>query len=447
MALEDTIVAVSSAPGVSARAVVRASGPLVEVLAGRFEPGIPPRRGAFISRLPLAEGTLRLPVLVLRAVAPRSYTGEDTLEVLVPGNPTLVDRVMGTLLSEPGVRPAQPGEFSARAYLHGKLTLEEAEGVAATIAAESAEQLEAARDLAAGRTGNDYRGVADELTTLRALVEAGIDFTDQEDVQPIAPAALATRLTRLEDVLRGLVRPSAGEVKEPHRPRVALVGAPNAGKSTLFNALLGRRRAVVSPVAGTTRDVITEALDLSRDLPGAEAVDLADMAGLDGADRGAPDRAGQESARRFAREAEVLLHCDPSGRFAPEIVGSARGRVLRVRTKADVPGSGPGGDLAVCALDGWNLPLLRRAIADASFGSRSSAAGFLLPRHRRCLTLALGPIAAARRMVDLEAPGLSEPALVAERLREAAEAMDELVGRVAPDDVLGRIFSTFCVGK
>ncbi|MEC9374473.1 MAG: GTPase [Planctomycetota bacterium] len=397
--LGDTIAACSSPPGWSARALIRVSGPdVMGVVAALLRPARS-ESGAFITRIDLGEG-VDLPALAILFRAPRSYTGEDGLELQIPGNPHLVERVLGRLCAEAGVRPAAPGEFTARAFLNGRLSIEQAEGVALTIAARNDAELAAAARLRSGAQGEAYRRLADDLTGALALVEAGMDFSDQEDVVPIAPAQLTERLDGMIAALESMG--ASGAAQSGGEARVALVGAPNAGKSTLFNALLGRARAVVSEEAGTTRDVIVEPLDLSRDLPGAAPALLMDLAGLDEAlgARSAADRASQDAARRAIESADALILCDPSGRFDVPVWIDVGGRpVVRVRTKADLPGGGSGGEgLAVCALDGWNLGALRRAIADAAEAGPGGGAAeaALLPRHRRALDAALGWLREAR---------------------------------------------------
>ncbi len=444
----DTIAAIASPAGRSARGVIRLSGPgaadvLKQVLV-REAPS-----GASVGCLRIA--AVSLPVLVVRYDSPRSYTGEDAAEILLPGNPLLLERSLARLVSIEGVRPAEPGEFTARAYLAGKLTLDQAEGVAATIAAANDDQLRAAGALLSGSTGAAYRAWSEELATLLALVEAGIDFTDQEDVVPIAPEALRARLAALDAAIGTQVGSSrAGEARAA-LPRVVLAGEPNAGKSTLFNALLGRRRAVVSPVAGTTRDALEEPLDLAGALPGAGTVLVIDLAGLDAGDDGPAGvhADAQGRARDAIARADAVIHCDPTGRFPPLPVAPGA-PVIRVRTKADLPhggGSARIAALAVCALDGWNLPVLRRAIADAACTAGDAGVAAILPRHRRALAYARAGLAGAIERMAGDSRALSEPAAVADALRGAMDALGELTGRVTPDDVIGRIFATFCVGK
>ncbi|HRQ72104.1 MAG TPA: 50S ribosome-binding GTPase [Phycisphaerales bacterium] len=439
----DVIVAVASPHGRSARAIVRLSGAGVERALAVVLADAPPSSAGMHACLLRVADRLTIPCLALRFVAPASYTGEDSVEVQLPGNPALVERTLAVLLAVDGVRLAEPGEFSARAYLNGRLTITQAEGVAATIAARSRDELDAARRLLSGDTGERYGAWADEIATLLALVEAGVDFADQEDVVPIVPGDLRRRLGALVGEigaeLHGEFRARLGA---SDRATVALVGPPNAGKSTLFNALLGRRRAVVSDVAGTTRDALREPLDLSQDAPGAPTVDLLDLPGLDGVAHGPIDAGAQRGARASLGAVDAIIHCDPTGRFASIEGAPAAVPILRVRTKADLPGRG-GGGLAVCALDGWNLGPLRRAIADAV----GAPAGSMLPRHRRALAFALRGLEDAGSLTANDAHSLGAPELVADALRSALDAIGGLTGRITPDDVIGRVFASFCVGK
>jgi len=428
--------------------MIRLSGPATrEALAAVLDPTPRPFDAGCSRALLRVSAGVWLPILLTTYRAPASYTGEDSAEILLPGNPHLAARVLAAFTALDGVRAATPGEFTARAYLNDKLTLDQAEGVAATIAAQNDEQLRAAGELLSGQAGGVYRAWADELATLLALVEAGIDFTDQEDVVPIAPGVLSERL----GVVAGDVESRLGSVRGGESaaalPRVVLVGPPNAGKSTLFNTLLGRVRAVVSPVAGTTRDVLEEPLDLSGELPGAGGVLLMDLAGLDAPgepSHGAVERGAQARAWDAIGAADVLLYCDPSGRF--DAAGLPGVPTIRVRTKADLPGAG-GGDVAVCALDRWNLPVLRRAIAEHSGASRAAGLAALLPRHRRALAQVRDRLRHAAATVNPGSPRLGDPELTAAAIREALDSLGELVGRISPDDVIGRIFATFCVGK
>lgn len=502
MDLGDTIVASASGPTAARRAVIRVSGPgtfeairsITWVDVNERDAVKEPQRGVHRLVLSLASAVAdettagELNALMISMPGPRSYTGEDTAELIVPGSPIVVERIVAMLTDLEGVRPATPGEFSARAYLAGRLTVEQAEGVGALIAARSDAERSAAERLASGETGTAYAALSDRLATALALVEAGIDFTDQEDVVAIAPADLRTVCVELLSGLSELLGAGKTEAVASRTACVVLAGAPNAGKSTLFNALLGQTRVIASPISGSTRDAVRERLTLGSESDreqgswwGVEAVELVDLAGLDAGPAAAVDAEAQRTAAELIASADVVVWCDPSGAFdagcasgRPVVRASVRGAaVLRVRTKADqVPrdqatrsvrfGWGhrvrAGDDredmsqvLGVCALDLFNIAPLRRAIGDsANTATRSGVPGTtLLARHR-------GELAAARaainEVVDLLPTGdaerhLPEPELIAGCLREALDALGSLAGEISPDDVIGRVFASFCVGK
>ena len=429
-----TIVAVASAPGRAPRAVVRVSGPATPALVASIADA-PFTRGARRVELTLDVG--RVPAILFCSPAPGSYTGEDAAEFLVVGAPHVVAALCDALESHDGVRPAGPGEFSLRAHLSGRLTLDEAEGVAATISAISEEDAAAARRLLSGEGGAEARGWVERLARLLALVEAGVDFTDQEDVVPIPADELRGALEKLRS---DLAARAAGPVFEapPEGPLVVLAGEPNVGKTTLLNALLGRERSVVSPDPGSTRDVVIEPVSIR-----GATVRLADLAGLDPGARGA-DIGAQEQARRAIDEAALVIHCDPAGRFEP-IAGA--GRTLRVRTKADLvssPAAAAAAQLGVCALDGHNLGALREAIADAALGSRDAT-----PRRRRAIRAAAASLDEALETLAINSTprAIDHPELVAGAMRTALDALGKLAGDVSPDEIIGRVFAGFCVGK
>ena len=444
MQLNDTIVAIATGAGFSSRGIVRLSGPHIRSALTTVLSPAPSSRGIVPTCLRLSTGD-ELPLLACWFPAPASYTGEDSLELITVGNPMLLERVMETFLAQRGLRRAEPGEFTARAYLRGQLSLDQAESVAALIAARTQGELAAAAELLSGERGRRYRQLADELASLLALVEAGIDFTDQEDVVPIAPRLLAERLTALDSLFTSL----GASQDVAHRAgtlRVVLAGRPNAGKSTLFNALLGRDRAVVSEVAGTTRDALLEELLLQSEHGMVLRIELADLPGLDDINRGILDQAAQHAARALVQAADIVLYCDPAGRF--EAAPHTRGTILRVRTKSDLSLDSPPGDSSsVCALDGFGLAALKRAIVDAAAPGTSDAAHAVLPRHAQALSVAQQQVSAASRAVDPHQRALADPEVVADSLRAALDAVGQLVGRISPDDVIGRIFLTFCIGK
>ncbi len=444
-----TIVAISTAPGIGARGMVRISGPQTRELAERTLDLALSTRGVYSARLSLTR-RCTLPVLAMFYPGPRSYTGEDTLELLVPGGAPILARVLEAVLAQEGIELAQPGEFSARAYMNGRLGLAQAEGIALRISALHSDALRAADTLLDGRYGQQCNAWVDEIAGLLALVEAGVDFADQEDVVPIAPQDLSRRLAELQRQLVEQAGAGVGARVVDDQPTAVLVGRPNAGKSALFNALLGQQRAVVSEQAGTTRDALRELLDLSRELPGSGVIELVDLAGL--AERGIDviDTQAQQHARELISGADVVLWCDPSGAFDQRSFEVRPDTpMVRVRTKSDLPSTHPGdrSSVPVCAFDPTTLGVLRRAIADATTRASGTGVGVFVPRHRRALRTAIHAIADTLEHLDPDAPSLGNPELIALGLREALDALGELVGEVSPDDVIGRVFATFCVGK
>lgn len=500
----ETIAAVASGARSSHTAIIRISGPAcTSVLQSCFlhRPApVPHRPGRLLGHatlaLPATAGPARSLPVPARAIfmpAPRTFTGQDTLEILLPGNPHLLARVMAQVLAVPGVRAAGPGEFAARAYLAGKMTLQEAESIAAVIAAQSQTQLRAARRVMDGRAGTEFARWAEALATLLALVEAGIDFADQDDVVAIAPDALRTRVASLETQMRervGIGGSIGSTARSSRAARVVLLGQPNAGKSTLFNRLLGRQRSIVSDIAGTTRDVIAEPLDLTG--PGGRRVsaELVDVAGLvDGpaasgaartgaasadpasADTASTDFAGPDAAaaaRDAVQTADVLLLVRACGTApSPQLTSMAeqlrqRGTtVLAIMTKADQAGllgrdddHAAAGELPVCGLDGFGLEPLRAALLDATWRATGHGDG-LLPRHQEAVLESLdtlrGLLHAARgdrgSGPDHGHRGITPDEFAAASLRAALDALGELTGKVHRDEIIGRIFATFCIGK
>lgn len=461
----DPIIACATGTATAPRALLRLSGPdLAPTLAPRLATPLPTARG--IARAEIRLDQRALPALLLWYPGPRSATGQDVAEFLIPGNPALVHRVIDAFLAgDHPARLALPGEFTARAFLAGRLTAEQAEGVQALISARTMAEHDAARALLAGNTGAAYRALADELAGALALVEAGIDFTDQDDVVAITPADLAGRIDALIADIAARLGAAATDRARGIPVRIVLAGPPNAGKSTLFNRLLGRDRAMVAPHAGTTRDAIAEPIT-ARMLAGAAAatwhdlpMELVDLAGIDaGLDaRSASDAAAQRAARAAIAGADVVLWCDPTGAFADPVDVPSHASTLRIRTKADLPilGSASLGlassfsSFPICAIDGWNIAALGRAILDAAAAAAqrdsTGAPSALLPRHHAALAAAHESLSAAR--VELAHHAGASPETTAAHLRDALDHLGAICGRIDPDDVIGRIFATFCIGK
>ena len=424
----DTIYALSSGAGPSGVAVIRVSGRAAECVlrslatAGVVRPGstqllsIRDRNGDLLDR-----------ALVLTFRAPASFTGEDVVEFHVHGGRATVAAVLAAIANVPGTRPAEPGEFTLRAVRNGKLDLAQAEALADLVDAETESQRRLAIAGTLDGAYDTYRDWVERLTGLRAAIEAGLDFSDEGDVDDDLGVHRAPLIRLRNDIA---VRIAAHAPQEMVRQgfRVALVGAPNVGKSSLLNALARRDVAIVTPLPGTTRDLVEVALDI-QDLK----VVLTDTAGL--RETGDPVEAiGIERARRAADTADlvVLLHeGDP-----PQI--DSRAEVLRVRAKADLL-TAPPQPPYVSSRTGAGLDELVTAIAERA--GRAGAAD-TVPVQRRHHAL-LKECAAALDLAIAE----SDPVLTAELLRQAGDALGRITGAVDVEDLLGAIFSRFCIGK
>lgn len=449
MRLDETIVAVSSPPGVSMRGLVRLSGPdASRILAQHCDLTEPSART--LHRVRFDD---RLPCLVCVFPGPKSYTGEDLVEIQTVGHPVVLERVVNRCI-ESGARRAEPGEFSARAYFNGRVSLVEAEGIAATIAAESDAQLRAAQMLTEGRVGRVAEHFADELAQSLALLEAEIDFVEEEDVVAIEPRRLLAIVASLEQRIGETLDRATGTEALSSLPHVVLAGAPNAGKSTLFNALLGRSRAVVRDVSGTTRDVLIEPLHIDPLDPESPEVMLVDVAGLDASADGLNPRM-QRAAHDAIRRADLVLWLRAADALAEsDDAPNVSAPVIPIITKSDLlDDTEPEPQtLHVSAATGTGLDRVRTQIVDtlaASTQALGADALALLPRHEHALTRAHEDLGIARDMLEpmADARSIHDPELLAAHLRSALDALAELAGEITPDDVLGRIFAGFCIGK
>lgn len=441
----DTIVAISSATGAAARMIVRLSGPDAFAITATVTSAELAASTAARTRLRFAE--LLVPATLFAFRAPRSYTADDLIEFHIPGNPLLA-RLLLDHLARAGARSAEPGEFTARAYFNGRLDLAEAEGVAATIAASNERDLSAARKLLAGELSRRLKPPMDALVDTLALVEAGIDFAD-EGISFIDRDDLLDRIDCVDRQLAAILFDSARFEPLTHEPVVVLIGRPNAGKSTLLNALAGRERAVVSPIAGTTRD----ALSAEVALPGG-MVRLVDVAGvgpeahhLSDASAGDVERQMAERARQTATAAEVVVLVHDVTDSLPAVpTPQPPGLIVLSKSDLDRAASAPTSAVAVSALTGGGLPELRLALSRLCFGEATaggSAALALNARHLQCVDDGRESLASARKI----AVAGDFPELIAHNLRAALNALGGVLGAVTPDDVLGRVFSSFCIGK
>jgi len=443
----DVIVALATAPGNGPMAVVRASGDGAAEALRRVDARMPEgvmRRCVRAAELRLSAGPL--PCLAACMPGPHSYTGEDAFELFVPGHAEVVRLVLHALMQSPGVREAGPGEFTLRAFEQGRLTLEQAEGVAATIAARTDAEVHAAAMLRSGTVGTRVHHVSEAVADLLALVEAGIDFTDQEDVVAIGRAELCAGIQTAIASLREMIDGSVPLERLAATPWVVLAGAPNAGKSALFNALLGRQRAVVAAVAGTTRDVLVEPWRVPA-TSGSLEVLLVDAPGEMCEAQGL-DALGQHMRDQAMQRATITIACDADGRFDEAIEQSCR---IRVHTKCDRSVAARPGTIATSALHGTGLDALAAAVGRMAEGLGATAAtegAVLAERHRTLISEAIDHLQAALGAAQTGTGRVMEhPELVSAALHGAIESLGGIVGRLAPDDILGRIFSRFCVGK
>ncbi len=427
----DTIFALASASGKAGVSVIRISGPDA-MPAGRALVGVLPDPGAHrLRRLRDAEGQILDDALVLVFSAPRSFTGEDVVELHCHGSTAVIAAVLQELGRQPDLRLAEPGEFTRRALENGRLDLAQVEGLADLIDAETEAQRRQAQLVLSGALGDLAARWRRDLIRAAALVEATIDFADEDVPTDVTPEVNAL----LQGVLSDLTREISG-VRIAERIRqgfeVAIVGAPNVGKSTLLNHLAGRDAAITSEIAGTTRDVIEVRMDLAG-LP----VTLLDTAGL----RETEDEVeaiGIGRARRRAQSADLRVVLSEDG-ISPIPLGPDD---LLVVPKADL--AREKGDLAVSGMTGEGVAELVDRIA-AVLSARSQSSGLATrSRHRDAMERAAVSLSAAMEQM---ARGVDSYDIAAEELRTAIRALDSLVGRIDVEALLDEIFSSFCLGK
>ncbi|MDB5530824.1 MAG: tRNA uridine-5-carboxymethylaminomethyl(34) synthesis GTPase MnmE [Devosia sp.] len=428
----DTIVALSSGAVPAGVAVIRLSGPDVPNILNAIAGGVPePRR---LTLRPIGAGTVLDRGLVAYFPAPQSFTGEHCAELQVHGSPAGVRAIL-RLCTSLGARLAEAGEFTRRAFENGKLDLVEIEGLGDLLDAETENQRRQAVARLEGGLTAQLDSWRDRLLDLRAEIEARLDFSDEGDVGDLPPsfaddveALHTTIIAALDNVERGRI------VREGLR--VALAGAPNAGKSSLLNALAKSEIAIVTDEAGTTRDVREVPIDI-----GGQLVIFLDLAGL----RETASKAEAEGVRRARAEierADLILWL-----VAPDVPDTIRldpadVPLWRVATKADLRDAADGQDLAVSATSGTGLDELLRRLGTFATERAGQGEPVLVSRERdrAALTAAAQSLAAVKTM-------LGEPELAAESLRIASQALERLVGRIDAERVLDRLFASFCIGK
>ncbi|MBL38982.1 MAG: tRNA uridine-5-carboxymethylaminomethyl(34) synthesis GTPase MnmE [Xanthomonadales bacterium] len=442
--MTETICAIATPPGRGGVGVVRISGTSIDDLAARLIGHLPEPRHAALVKVLDADGQAIDTGLALYFPAPHSFTGEHVLELQLHGSPVVLEMVLRACVAA-GARRAGPGEFSQRAFLNDKLDLAQAEAIADLIAASSEQAARAATRSLDGVFSKQVHALADRIIELRVYVEAALDFPDEE-IDFLAEGDVLGRVRMLVDqAVELLAQARAGRLLNDGL-RIAIVGKPNAGKSSLFNALVKRDAAIVTEIPGTTRDVVRETIHLAG-IP----VTLADTAGLRETED-VVEREGVRRARAELAEADLVLWVvdvnDPEPGPPPETSVP----VLRIENKIDLASvqgrSDPSGAkidaVALSALTGEGMDGLDRAVSERFMKAETSLGEFTArARHVDQIESCLSHLDAARGV--LEQTGSGE--LAAEELRRAAEALGEITGQVHSDELLGKIFSSFCIGK
>lgn len=437
----DTICAVATPPGRGGVGVIRLSGPDSRRIAGKLCGDLPPARQAALRTFRDGQGDTLDSGLVLVFPGPGSFTGEDVVELQGHGSPVVLEMIVAACVDF-GARRAGAGEFSQRAFLNDRMDLAQAEAVADLIAAATDTAARAAHRSLEGAFSKEVDALAEALVELRIWVEAALDFPDEE-IDFLAEGQVAGRVAELRARQEALFERAGTGRLLTSGVRIAIVGRPNAGKSSLLNALSRHDAAIVTEVPGTTRDVLRENITIAG-LP----VTLADTAGI----RDTVDRVESEGVRRAEREMHgadlVFWVVDATESEAHPLPGLPENLpVIRIDNKIDLvdeTASRDGRHVRLSAASGDGLDLLEELVI-AELGLSESAGGEYSARQRHVDAIGHAGEYIRRGQAELAASGSGE--LLAEELRLAAETLGEVTGRMTSDELLGRIFSSFCIGK
>ncbi len=441
---DDTIVAPATPTGRAALAVIRISGANAWEIASRvFATESPGPLRAARARLGVVQdrcGERLDQGVIVTWQAPASFTGEDMAEITSHGSPVVVAELLAACVAA-GARPAHPGEFTLRALRNGKIDLAQAEAIADLIAAPTVEQVRLSARQLAGEVGSLVGPLADAAFDLLADVEAGLDFADEEGLA-LEGGAIARRAGGLANELERALASSEAARRVREGARVVMSGLPNAGKSSLFNALIGFERAIVTEEPGTTRDLVEETVAWEG-LP----IVLVDGAGIGAAPLGLADAEGMRRSREAVDVADLVLHVyslasesRPSGDSDP--------RKILVATHGDCPGAVPPapGSFVVSSPLGQGIDEVRAEIArqlKAPGHGPIESVALASERHRVAARRAAAHL---RQVADAASSGIGAEVLALD-LRAAVHSLREILGDVGPDEVLGRVFSRFCIGK
>lgn len=444
MSDKDTIAAVASAPGRGAIGVIRVSGPKVPEVARAVLNGLPEPRAASLRAFRDESGASIDSGLALYFPAPHSFTGEDVLELFGHGGAVVLDLLLRRLLSL-GCRAARPGEFSERAFLNGKLDMTQAEAIADLIDAGSEAAARAAMRSLQGEFSHAIDGLQAKITELRVLVEAAIDFPDEE-IDFASNAALRARLDELYGAFLDIEAKAHQGALLREGLKVVIAGKPNAGKSSLMNRLAGSSVAIVTDTPGTTRDVLKQSVHFQ-----GLTIELIDTAGLRLTDEHV-EAEGVRRARREIENADLVIYLidaqAPGDEELPRLAPHAK--LLRVLSKIDLLGAaararlaGNAADLRLSALSGEGLDELREQITRAAGFTLGAGVFSARRRHLQALERAHAAVREAERSL-IETRAFE---LFAEELRLAQLHLSEITGQFGSEELLGEIFGSFCIGK
>ena len=451
---DDPIVAIATATGRGAVGIVRASGrdltPLMQAVLGSAPPARVARYGPFRD----ADGRAIDQGRAIRFVAPHSYTGEDVLELQAHGGPVVLQLLLARCLQAlPGSRLAEPGEFTQRAFFNGKLDLAQAEAVSDLIDASTETAARSAGRSLSGEFSRRVDALAAAIVSLRTLVEATLDFPE-EDIGHLQQADAAGQLREVMASLQGVLATARQGALLRDGLRVVLAGQPNVGKSSLLNALAGAELAIVTPIPGTTRDRLSESIQIE-----GVPLHITDTAGLRSDEHAADEVERIGIGRSWGAIAaadlvislqDIVRRDDPAYRQSEAAIAARLPEgvpVIRVHNKLDAdPGFvAPPGEVALSAQSGAGLEALRQALLAAAGWQRvPEGATIARARHVQALQRAQQHLAQASLHWAASEPALE---LLAEELRAAHEALGEITGQFTPDDLLGEVFSRFCIGK